>query len=161
MHNRKFRLVTAILLLLIAAVVNIFFIYHAYDGAGQEPVQPAVNAPRPREVSSPPPAHSTVKAFLDIRWYSDIVISRSRNGEYELSVLAYARGSRNPFPLDSVEVDVRRPGEDAGMTPKLESPSPGVFTGRIDFPSQGTWEVRVRMHHGLQTLEFAKKFEIE
>lgn len=165
MRNRKFSLVTAILLLLLAAaVINIFFIYRAYNRTEQEPAPEAPVSETARSHRSSPssaPPRSFPGMFVSISWYADVTISRSGTGKYELYVLAYERGSRRPFPIDSVEVYVRRPGEEKGFTPALKSSSAGKFIGPIDFPSGGSWEVHLRMHRGLQTLDVTKKFEID
>lgn len=164
MSNRKFRLVTFILLLLlVAAITNTYFIFHAYRNSFDE----APPAPMPVvDVVTPPPsvvlpgATKPPREFIAFDWYGDAAITRLAAGSYELTVQAYARGSRYPFDIDSLEIDARHAGQEGSITPKLEKVSMGNFSGRVDFPSSGTWEVRVRMHHSVRTLEFTKILEI-
>ncbi|TAL38904.1 MAG: hypothetical protein EPN97_03250 [Alphaproteobacteria bacterium] len=164
MSNRKFRLVTFILLLLlIAAITNTYFIFHAYQNTFDE----APPAPKPAvdAVNSPPPvvlpgATKPPREFIAFDWYGDAAVTRLEGGSYELTAQAYTRGSRRPFDIDSLEIDARHVGQGGSITPKLEKVSMGNFSGRVDFPSSGTWEVRVRMHHSVRTLEFTKIFEI-
>lgn len=168
MANRKFSVVTFILLLLLAAAaVNLFFVNHAYRQS-MEPV------PSPDEAS---PANATTPDGFPIRhapnlvmlppnamrsWHGDVTMIKSPAGGYDLIVQAIGPKSGEAVPATSVEVDIRRPGNKAAqLTPKLEMQDTGKFVAHIDLPGPGSWEVRTRIHRGLQTMEFAEKFELK
>jgi hypothetical protein len=163
MSNRKFRLVTFILLLLLmAAITNTYFIFHAYKPTFDAPPapKPPLNTAGPYPTPIDPPATRPPWEPLAFDWYGDAAITRLAGESYELTVQAYTRGSRRPYAIDSLEIEARPVGREGSVAPKLEKISAGNYSGRVDFPSGGTWEVRVRMHHGVRTLEFTKKFEI-
>lgn len=165
MRNRKFSLVTAILLLLlIAAIANTYIIFHADDSAIDASAKPDTIPSGVSRHGAPAGSFSATAPpweFIAFSWYGDVTLVRLKDGRYELEAQAYQRGGRSPFQIDSVEIDIRRPGSDGGFSPKLDPAAVGKFTGRVDFPASGTWEVRVRMHQGVQTLEFGKKFDLD
>ena len=45
--------------------------------------------------------------------------------------------------------------------PVFNQKGDGYFTATVTFPGPGDWEVRMRMHRGNQTLEFARRFRIK
>lgn len=170
MSKRRFRIVTALLLLLlIAAIANYFFVYHAYNDAVKAlplTAQQAPAAPIDVTVANAPHHHepSFVSGVQPIGpgWYGELYLSKASQGGYDIVVDAYASGSRTKTDVEAVEIDVRQPGAaSAQLTPAITRKETGEFTAHADFPSNGTWEVRVRMHRGNQTLEFGEKFDLK
>ncbi|MEZ0226612.1 MAG: FixH family protein [Alphaproteobacteria bacterium] len=165
MSNRKFSLVTAILLLLlIAATANMFIVYHAFNRSLEEQTSPSETGTHMPFYSNQPldtgPAVATGKQSAYFDWNGDLTLAKSPAGGYDIVVMVTIRRTETPVPADSVEMDASRPGE-AGITPELKQLAPGKYVAHVDFPETGEWEIRLRIHRGLQTIEFAKKFTIQ
>ena len=166
MSKHNFSFVTALLLLLlIAAIMNLLFIYHAFNedsapaSPGGAPVLARQSSVPGSEPRSAPPSGSPVSFAPS--WRGDAVMVKSPQGGYDLVVEALGNGG-DALPSTAAEVDIRRPGAAAAeQSPSLEMVSVGKFVAHVDLPESGTWEVRIRIHRGLQTLEFAEKFDLK
>ena len=167
--RNRFRIVTAILmLLLIAAIGNYFFVNQAFD-VTQKSLMQAAPEPRPQnpDVSGSPMHHPPMNEIgggqpVGPTWYGDMYLTPASQSSYDIVVEAFGNGSRSRVPVDTVEIDIRQPGDAAAqISPSVEKVEEGKYISHTNFPSSGTWEVRVRMHRGYQTLDFAEKFDIK
>jgi hypothetical protein len=163
MKDRKFTFVTAILLLLlIAAVANLFFVNHIYNQSVTSVTSGTTGNSiyQNQPLVSPPALPRTSDAYFD--WNASLSIDQSAAGGYDLVVAVTARQTEAPAPADSVEIDIRRAGADGvEITPEIKQDSVGKYIAHADFPANGEWEVRVRIHRFLQTMEFTKKFTVK
>jgi hypothetical protein len=167
MSKRKFSLVTAILLLLlVGAIMNNIFLYHAYNDTMKEAVQQAqqpvtASGPAGPGYSRTPTGGMGFRQIPGPAWYADVYLSKTGSGEYDIVVEAFVRGSRTLTSVDTVELDVRKAGEPDQTVPAAAQMKDGKYVAHVAFPSEGAWEVRIRMHRGNETLEFAEKFDLK
>lgn len=164
MSKRRFTPVTAILLLLlIAAIANTYYVFHAYDGAMNSIDKPVGLTPagQPAEPATARVLPGATAIDLVPNWHGEAALVKAPGGGYDVVVDALSNGVNANLPATSVEADIRRPGDKAATAnPEFKMTSVGKFTAHVDLGS-GTWEVRVRIHRGLQTLEFAEKFDLK
>ncbi len=166
MSKHPFSFVTALLiLLLIAAGMNYIFVMHAYNSS--------VTALKPPETKAPPASVAAaekqakekpaviVRAIIP-QWYGDVRLEQTAQG-YDLVVSAFENPAKsgNPYvTAESVEADIGRQGSSDQQ--KLSfTKAGGDFMAHVGALPRGTWEARIRIHRGLQTLEFAEKFDLK
>jgi hypothetical protein len=162
MSKPKFSFVTAILLLLlVAAAVNTYFIFHAYYGAMDELEHPSAEAaPGKPNFMASGAVRDVTATDLAPNWHGDISLLKAPPG-YDIVVDALSNDSNKRVTATAAEIDIRQPGDAApDYTPKLSLWTVGQFKGHVDL-APGTWEIRVHIHRGFQTLEFAEKFELK
>ncbi len=165
--RKKYVVLVILLLMLAAAIANFLFVNQAYDTSVQRLSEP----PARDSGLVPPPAGPQAGTVTgsDIQtltykgpgWRGDVTLADSDGGSYKITIRASDLND-NTVPITSFEIDVRRPDSDKPiLMPVFNQTGDGHFTATVQFPGKGDWEVRVRMHRELQTLEFARRFHIE
>ena len=160
----KKRIVVLCLLLLVLAVTAINTV-HVFRMADENP--PAVPekysalSGADDASSSLPPLPPGQKWGTGPGWRSGVSALKDKNGGYTVSIVAVDSVGNN-IPLNSFEADIRHPGATTpAITPLFQKDDKNNITAHVDFPSPGDWEVHVRMHRDLSTLEFSQRIEIK
>ena len=164
MSKRRFTPVTAILLLLLlAAIVNTYFVFHVDRGMVkpmEKPV-PLTAAGQPAEPADARTLPGATAYDLVPNWHGEVSLVKAPGGGYDAIIEGLSNGVNANIPVTSVEADIRRPGDNTPVpTPEFKMTSVGKFEAHVNLAA-GTWEVRVHIHRGLQTLEFAEKFDLK
>lgn len=169
--KRKYIVLVLLLVMLAASIANFIFVNRAYDtsmqrlsaSSLQDNDRAAVPAHPVAGVAGKPgtSADMQIVSYKGPGWRGDVTLKEVDGGSYLITVRASDLND-NTVPITSFEIDVRRPDSDKPMLmPVFNQTGDGHFTATVQFPGTGDWEVRVRMHRDLQTLEFARRFHIK
>lgn len=165
--RKKYAVLVMLLVLLAAAIANFLVVNNAYDASLARlsaPKDDGSSAPVSGMGAAPQGAGTADSQTVSYRgpgWRGDVTLNKAPDGSYEVTVRASDIHDKT-VSITSFEIDVRRPDSDKPiLMPVFNQKGDGFFTATVQFPGDGDWEVRVRMHRDNQTLEFARRFHIK
>ena len=151
-----------LLLLLLAAAANTVFVYYAFDkpstsltGGTMYPAAAGIQSvPVAGPDNKPPPQYGGPKLK------GRVELEKRDDGKYTLTIGAYEGGM--PVVVDGFTADIRAPDSDsAAQIPLFKKVGNGKYEATVSFPEPGRWEVRVRLNHDNEIIEFYERFDIQ